>query len=51
MDNPIRLHWLDPRNPRQPFPDASQAMRDLSASAADLTIPPYAEVLYAAVPD
>jgi quinol monooxygenase YgiN len=30
---------------------SSQAMRDLSASAAELTIPPYAEVLYAAVPD
>jgi quinol monooxygenase YgiN len=30
---------------------ASAAMRELSASAAELTIPPYAEVLYAAVPD
>lgn len=26
MDNPIRLHWLDPRNPDQPFPPVEQAM-------------------------
>jgi leucyl/phenylalanyl-tRNA--protein transferase len=40
MDNPIRLHWLDPRNPRQPFPDATQAMRDpngLLAIGGDLS--------------
>jgi leucyl/phenylalanyl-tRNA--protein transferase len=40
MDNPIRLHWLDPRNPRQPFPDVSQAMRDpngLLAIGGDLS--------------
>jgi len=40
MDNPIRLHWLDPRNPRQPFPPASQAMRDpngLLAIGGDLS--------------
>jgi heme-degrading monooxygenase HmoA len=30
---------------------ASSAMRELSASAADLTIPPHREVLYADVPD
>ena len=28
MDNPIRLHWLDPRNPQQPFPPPHLAMRD-----------------------
>ena len=40
MDNPIRLHWLDPRNPRQPFPSANQAMRDpngLLAIGGDLS--------------
>lgn len=40
MDNPIRLHWLDPRNPRQPFPPARQAMRDpngLLAIGGDLS--------------
>jgi len=40
MDNPIRLHWLDPRNPRQPFPPANQAMRDpngLLAIGGDLS--------------
>lgn len=40
MDNPIRLHWLDPRNPRQPFPDTRQAMRDpngLLAIGGDLS--------------
>lgn len=40
MDNPIRLHWLDPRNPRQPFPPVSQAMRDpngLLAIGGDLS--------------
>ena len=30
---------------------SSDAMRDLSASAAALTTPPYPEVLYAIVPD
>lgn len=41
MDNPIRLHWLDPRNPRQPFPPAQLAMRDpngLLAIGGDLSI-------------
>ncbi len=28
MDNPIRLHWLDPRDPEQPFPPAHLAMRE-----------------------
>jgi leucyl/phenylalanyl-tRNA--protein transferase len=40
MDNPIRLHWLDPRNPRQPFPAAQMAMRDpngLLAIGGDLS--------------
>lgn len=40
MDNPIRLHWLDPRNPRQSFPPARQAMRDpngLLAIGGDLS--------------
>ncbi|MDN5874380.1 MAG: leucyl/phenylalanyl-tRNA--protein transferase [Sinobacteraceae bacterium] len=26
MHNPVRLHWLDPRNPEQPFPPPQQAM-------------------------
>src|SRR5688572_19438149 len=41
MDNPIRLHWLDPRNPRQAFPPAQLAMRDpngLLAIGGDLSI-------------
>ena len=41
MDNPIRLHWLDPRNPRQPFPPAQAAMRDpngLLAIGGDLSV-------------
>ncbi|HUR41212.1 MAG TPA: leucyl/phenylalanyl-tRNA--protein transferase [Verrucomicrobiae bacterium] len=40
MDNPIRLHWLDPRNPRQPFPPPELAMRDpngLLAIGGDLS--------------
>lgn len=40
MDNPIRLHWLDPRNPRQPFPSPALAMRDpngLLAIGGDLS--------------
>ena len=28
MDSPVRLHWLDPRNPQQPFPPVHLAMRD-----------------------
>lgn len=42
MDNPIRLHWLDPRNPHQPFPAAHRALRDpngLLAIGGDLSIP------------
>lgn len=41
MDNPIRLHWLDPRTPRQPFPPAHFAMRDpngLLAIGGDLSV-------------
>lgn len=41
MDNPIRLHWLDPRNPQQPFPPPSQAMREpngLLAIGGDLSV-------------
>ncbi len=41
MDNPIRLHWLDPRNPRQPFPSPQLAMRDpngLLAIGGDLSV-------------
>lgn len=40
MDNPIRLHWLDPKNPRQPFPPVRLAMRDpngLLAIGGDLS--------------
>jgi leucyl/phenylalanyl-tRNA--protein transferase len=40
MDNPIRLHWLDPRNPQQAFPPAHLAMRDpngLLAIGGDLS--------------
>lgn len=40
MDNPIRLHWLDPRNPHQPFPPTHLAMRDpngLLAIGGDLS--------------
>lgn len=40
MDNPIRLHWLDPRNPGQPFPPVHLAMRDpngLLAIGGDLS--------------
>lgn len=42
MDNPIRLHWLDPRDPRQPFPPAHLAMREpngLLAIGGDLSTP------------
>lgn len=41
MDNPIRLHWLDPRDPHQPFPPAHLAMRDpngLLAIGGDLSV-------------
>jgi len=40
MDNPIRLHWLDPRNPHQHFPPVHLAMRDpdgLLAIGGDLS--------------
>lgn len=41
MDNPIRLHWLDPRDPQQAFPPAHLAMRDpngLLAIGGDLSV-------------
>lgn len=41
MDNPVRLHWLDPRDPNQPFPPAHRAMRDpngLLAIGGDLSL-------------
>lgn len=41
MDNPVRLHWLDPRNPNQPFPPVALAMRDpngLLAMGGDLSV-------------
>lgn len=41
MDNPIRLHWLDPRDPEQPFPAPHRAMRDpngLLAIGGDLSV-------------
>lgn len=40
MDSPVRLHWLDPRSPHQPFPPAHLAMRDpngLLAIGGDLS--------------
>lgn len=40
MDNPIRLHWLDPRDPRQAFPPPHLAMHDpngLLAVGGDLS--------------
>jgi leucyl/phenylalanyl-tRNA--protein transferase len=40
MDNPVRLHWLDPRDPNQPFPSPHRAMRDpngLLAIGGDLS--------------
>ena len=40
MDNPIRLHWLDPRDPQQAFPPVHLAMRDpngLLAIGGDLS--------------
>lgn len=42
MDNPIRLYWLDPHNPRQPFPPAYLALREpngLLAIGGDLSFP------------
>lgn len=41
MDNPVRLHWLDPRDPSQPFPPPHKAMRDpngLLAIGGDLSV-------------
>jgi leucyl/phenylalanyl-tRNA---protein transferase len=41
MDNPVRLHWLDPRDPNQPFPPPYKAMRDpngLLAIGGDLSV-------------
>lgn len=41
MDSPVRLHWLDPRNPHQPFPPAHLAMREpngLLAIGGDLSV-------------
>lgn len=40
MDNPIRLHWLDPKDPAQSFPPVSHALRDpngLLAIGGDLS--------------
>ena len=40
MDNPIRLHWLDPKDPAQPFPSPGRALRDpdgLLAIGGDLS--------------
>lgn len=40
MDSPVRLHWLDPRDPYQPFPPVHLAMRDpngLLAIGGDLS--------------
>ncbi|HEX4871126.1 MAG TPA: leucyl/phenylalanyl-tRNA--protein transferase [Nevskiaceae bacterium] len=40
-DAPIRLPWLDPRNPRQPFPPPEQALREpngLLALGGDLSV-------------
>lgn len=42
MDNPIRLHWLDPRQPEQPFPPAHLALHEpngLLAIGGDLSLP------------
>lgn len=42
MENPIRLHWLDPRDPHQSFPPPHLAMRDpsgLLAIGGDLSVP------------
>lgn len=40
MDNPIRLHWLDPRDPEQAFPPAARALKNpngLLAIGGDLS--------------
>ena len=42
MDNPVRLHWLDPRDSGQPFPPVHQAMHNpngLLAIGGDLSPP------------
>ncbi|HEY1077728.1 MAG TPA: leucyl/phenylalanyl-tRNA--protein transferase [Fontimonas sp.] len=42
MDSPIRLHWLDPRDPQQAFPPTHLAMREpngLLAIGGDLSLP------------
>lgn len=42
MDSPIRLHWLDPRDPHQAFPPPHLAMREpngLLAIGGDLSLP------------
>ena len=41
MESPVRLHWLDPRQPHQPFPPAHLAMREpngLLAIGGDLSL-------------
>ena len=41
MDNPVRLLWLDPRDPEQPFPPPHRAMREpngLLAIGGDLSM-------------
>ncbi len=41
MDSPVRLHWLDPRHPLQPFPPVHLAMREpngLLAIGGDLSL-------------
>src|SRR5882724_13603909 len=41
MENPIRLHWLDPRDPRQAFPPQHLALREpngLLALGGDLSV-------------
>ena len=41
MDSPVRLHWLDPRHPHQPFPPVHLAMREpngLLAIGGDLSL-------------
>jgi len=38
---PVRLHWLDPRDPNQPFPPAHRAKRDsnsLLATGSNLSL-------------
>ena len=41
MDNPIRLHWLDPRDPEQAFPPPTHALQSpngLLAIGGDLSV-------------